>query len=402
MNLLLYLDPGTGSLLAYALAGILTSLLFMARNALTRLGLLLLGRHGDARPGGKFGIVIYAENGNYYGTFLPLLQEFIRNRKKVTYVTADRDDRVFGLDSEYVQAICPGNQYRTFAFLNGISADMVVSTTPHLDIYMWKRSKNVKRYVHVFHDPGSVDTYEKYGLSFYDVIIGAVPECEAAQRFLDERRGLPQKTYYTAGCMYLDLMVAERDSVRRNRGAGSVLYAPSWGAKSSLQAYGIQIIAGLLNAGHAVTFRPHPQSLSADRERIDLIGRRFGNNEKFKMDVNASGMEAMVNSDIMVSDFSSIIFDYSLLFAKPVLLASCQLGLQGYEAEDLPENLRFNVPMMRRISYELSADDIPSIAAIVERQLAQDQKPTRYSVPNFGTAGKRTFEIISEIEEGLK
>lgn len=403
MTLFLYLDPGTGSLLLYALVGILTSLLFMARKYLNALRLLFLGRNADTGDGNKFGIVIYAENGHYYSTFRPLLEEFIRNRKEVFYVTSDSNDPVFALDSEYVRTICPGNQYRTFAFLNGITADIVVSTTPHLDIYMWKRSRNVKRYVHVFHDPGSIDTYEKYGLSFYDVIIGAVPECEMSQKWLDEKRGLPPKSYYTAGCMYLDLLVAERDSLKRSVPGRCVLYAPSWGARSSLRTCGEDIIAGLLDAGWTVIFRPHPQSLTVDGDRMARIKNRFCSGGRFIIDTNPSGMESMVNSDILISDFSGIIFDYSVLFGRPVLLAGGGAALSGYEAEDLPPELQFNVPATRRIARELTDADIPRIAEIAEEETAgHGQTAGRYPIPNLGCAGKKVYEIISGIEEGLR
>ena len=403
MNLFLYLDPGTGSLLLYAVLGVCASLLFIAKKWLSGLKLLLLGRSKAKDAGDKFGIVIYAENGHYYNTFRPILEEFIKHRKPVTYVTSDRNDPALATGSEYVRAICPGNEYKTISFLNGLTADIVVSTTPHLDIYMWRRSKGVKRYVHLWHAPTSIDVYEKYALSFYDVIINAVPEAEAAQRYLDGKRKLPPKTYYTAGCTYFDPMLAGRDSSGSPPAGRSVLYAPSWGQRSSLRTYGEEIIRNLLDAGYSVTFRPHPQSLTADKDKVGLIKERFSGNGRFRIDTDASGMSSMAGSDLMISDFSGVIFDYRVLFGRPVLLASSGLRLGGYEVEDLPPELQYDIPVTKRITRELSEEDIPRIADVVREELGAGGEVRELPhVPNLGHAGEKVFGILQEIEEELR
>ncbi|MBQ9539260.1 MAG: CDP-glycerol glycerophosphotransferase family protein, partial [Treponema sp.] len=178
---------------------------------------------------------------------------------------------------------------------------------------------------------------------------------------------------------------------------------PSWGARSSLRTCGEDIIAGLLDAGWTVIFRPHPQSLTVDGDRLEKIRSRFRSNGRFRIDTAPSGMESMANSDIMVSDFSGVIFDYSILFGRPVLLASGGLSLTGYEAEDLPPELLFNVPVTKRITRELTENDIPHIAEIVEEELASSSGGRApYTVPNLGHAGEKVYEVVSKIWEGLE
>lgn len=45
---------------------------------------------------------------------------------------------------------------KAFAKLNFLHAVVVLSTTPGLDVYQWKRSENVDYYIHIFHSAGEV------------------------------------------------------------------------------------------------------------------------------------------------------------------------------------------------------------------------------------------------------
>lgn len=402
-SLFLYLDPGTGSLLLYAILGVCTTLLFLLKKLYYKIKALIFGRGTVDSANKHYEYVIHSEGGRYFNSFSSIIDEFIKNKTKIVYVTPDEKDPAFEIKSEYIEVICPGNEFKTISFLNNISADIILSTTPHLDIYMWKKSKNVKKYVHIFHAPTSVDLYEKYALSFYDIIINSVEKTEETQKYLDEIRKLPCKQYYTAGCTYYDVMVKQRDDVKRTNQNKTVLYAPSWGLRSSLNTFGIEMIEKLLNSGFDVIFRPHPQSFISDKEKIELVQSKFGNNKQFTIDRNKTGMESMVNSDIMISDFSGVIFDYYYLFNKPVLLASLKVNTDGYEVEDLPEGKQFDIPVTKKITTELTENEIKNISDVVSKKISEkNESNDSVKIQNLGCAGKKIYEILVKIESELK
>lgn len=113
-------------------------------------------------------------------------------------------------------------------------------------------------------------------------------------------------------------MIIEKDLYKRADKEKTVLYAPSWGTRSSINTFGPEMIEKLLAGGMKVIFRPHPQSFISDKEKLDDLFNKFAKNENFILDKNKTGMESMANSDLMISDFSGVIFDYYYLFNKPV------------------------------------------------------------------------------------
>lgn len=395
----LYLDPGTGSLLLYAIIGIATTFLFFLKKIFSKLSILLLGK-GSITQKKHYGIVFYSEGTRYYSTFKKIIEEFISNKIPITYITSQKDDIAFSINNPYLSVICPGNEYQTFSFLNNLEADIVVSTTPHLDIYMWKKSKNVKKYIHIFHSPTSIDFYEKYALSFYDIIFSAVSQTEIEQKFLDNKRNCIQKNYYEIGCPYLDDMLLECKKLVRQNNKMTVLYAPSWGNRSSLNTIGKDIISCLLEKSITVIFRPHPQSFISDKKLLDSIFSSFKNNPLFIIDSNYSGLQSMINSDALITDFSGILFDYKILFNKPIFLASDNIMTFGYEIEDLPEQLQFDVPFSKKSSIKLTNEILSNFDKYISKSFTSTN--LNNSIFNLGKASKAAFEEIMKIWQDIK
>ncbi len=398
---LLYLDPGTGSLLLYAILGVCTSLLFLFKKLFYLLKNFLLGSKHEEKLNNKYNIVIHSEGGRYFHNFKSVIEEFIKNEKKIVYVTPDKNDPAFSISSPFLEIICFENEYKTISFLNNITANIILSTTPHLDIYMWKKSKKVKKYIHIFHAPTSVDLYEKYALSFYDIILCAVNKTEETQKYLDEKRNLPTKKYYTVGCPYFDnFKNIENTNIKIN--SQTILYAPSWGKRSSLNTFGKQIIQNLLSANYKVIFRPHPQSFISDKILIDDIKNEYLQNNNFFIDDKKTGLDSMIESDALISDYSGIIFDYYYLIKKPIFISGMNLNINGYEVEDIPLDLQFDIPITKEITYELTQSDINNLPKIINTKMENNNAiNSNVELPYFGSAGKQIYAILCEIEKEL-
>jgi CDP-glycerol glycerophosphotransferase (TagB/SpsB family) len=102
-----------------------------------------------------------------------------------------------------------------------------------------------------------------------------------------------------------------------------VLYAPTWTPYSSLNAIGEAVITGLIDAGYTVLVKPHENSFDMAYEnsggidwaaRLDPLLRR--ENGVLVRDGNASPW--LVAADVLVSDHSSIGFEY-LLLDRPLI-----------------------------------------------------------------------------------
>src|ERR1041385_3349672 len=105
---LLYLDPGTGSLLFSAVMGIITTAYFMAKNLCykvigNRLSVLGQRSHiGEERAS----LLLYSEGKQYFSSFQPLLAEISRRGLPCVFLTSDPNDPGLGYASDAIRTKC--------------------------------------------------------------------------------------------------------------------------------------------------------------------------------------------------------------------------------------------------------------------------------------------------------
>ncbi len=399
-----YLDPGTGSLLLYALVGIATTLLFALRNLWYGLkGRALLSRSvsiSSALPD----VVFHSEGGKYWQVFQPVIAALEREGVACAYVTPDAADPALAWKGRGFTAVHPGRELMTIAHMNAARTALVVSSTPNLDVYMLKRSRQVRHYTHLFHAPTDVAFYEKFAFDWYDSLLTVGPFQERSVRELERRRGLPAKRLFETGCTYYDYMLQER----RDDGHGdghpfTVLYAPAWGGRSSILKYGTAILDALAEAGVRTIFRPHPQFYVSHVQIIRDIERRFAGSSTVEIDTNRTGTASMRRSDVMISDLSGVLFDYAFLFERPIILANADSDVGGQEAEDLSGEI-WDVAMSKRLARCLAEEEIAAVARVAaEAGAAGEETRSRIrqlrdkELFNFGSAGAAAARNICAI-----
>ena len=388
-----YLDPGTGSLLLYAIVGIAATVLFAIRNLwYTLKGKVFLAGAASVSTGLP-DIVFHSEGGNYWQVFEPVIASLSREGIACAYVTPDPADPGLSSELPHLKAFRPGGNMATIAWMNAASAAMVVSTTPHLDVYMWKRSKHVKRYVHLFHSPTDIAFYEKYAFDWYDCLLTVGPFQEAGIRELERKRGTPIKELLPTGCTYFDFMRGEISRLpARGDGSLNVLYAPAWGVRSSVLTHGSGVIDSLVRQGVKVIFRPHPQFYVSHGELIRDIEKRLTGTDLVEIDRGRTALASMARSDVLITDLSGILFDYACLFARPILLANSDADPGGQEGEDM-SGVLWDVLASRDLAYALvdGLEALPELVTRARRSAGEYGQRAREfrdrSFYNFGEAG---------------
>ena len=71
------------------------------------------------------------------------MREFDQRGVDVTYMTASSDDPALSCEYPHIHGEFIGEGNKAFAKLNFLKAKLLLSTTPGLDVYQWKRSKDV-------------------------------------------------------------------------------------------------------------------------------------------------------------------------------------------------------------------------------------------------------------------
>ena len=113
----------------------------------------------------KIPYVIFCENKRYWYVFKSICEEFEKHQINISYWTASPDDPALQETYKHVQTKFIGEGNKAFASLNLMNAGIVLATTPGLDVYQWKSSKNVDWYVHIFHSVSDGTGYRMFGLN---------------------------------------------------------------------------------------------------------------------------------------------------------------------------------------------------------------------------------------------
>ena len=337
---LLYIDPGTGSMLFGALIGIFSTLLFFFQKLWIKFKFVLSGgRIKDKTSDEKLPYVIFSEGKSYWNVFKPVCEEFEKRGIDCEYYTADEKDPALEQGYEHVHCTFIGDGNKAFARLNMLNARVLLATTPGLEVYQWKRSRNVGKYVHIFHSLDEGTAYRMFGLDFYDSVLLVGDFQERYIRKLEELRGIPQKDLQVVGCTYMDGLLARRDKEGEAKPAEkqrTVLLAPSWGEISVLNRYKEKLIDALLATDYKVVIRPHPQSFKVEMDILQPLMDKYG--DKVEWNRDADNFDILNRSDILISEFSSVVFDFAFVFDKPVLcFAGGQSDMAPYDAAWIDE-----------------------------------------------------------------
>ena len=383
MRLYCYIDPGTGSMLFTIFIGIVTSLIFVLRELVLKLKFIVKGGRVETSTE-RYPYVIFSDSKRYWNVFKPICDEFEKREVPLEYLTASPDDPALATEYKYVNCRFIGENNTAFARLNMLNAGILLSTTPGLDVYQWKRSKNVKWYVHTFHAVDEGTGYRMFGMDYYDAILLTGAFQERYIRKLEELRNLPAKEMVVVGSTYMDALKEKLDAVNesseieaRNNPTEQdrkiILLAPSWGESGILNKYGSKILKALLETGYKIVVRPHPQSLTSEKDVLDALRKEYPDSADLEWNYDNDNFEVLRRADLMITDFSGIIFDYSLVFGKPIIYADTSFDSAPYDAAWIDEPLwRFEV--LKNLGESLREEDLPRLKELIDSLLQKGQK----------------------------
>ena len=315
-------------------------------------------------------LAIFSDSKRYWTIFEPICRELQKRGIKVVYLTASEDDPVFDCGLDNVSPEFLGEGSRMFSRLNSLSAAVLLSTTPGLDVYQWKRSPNVKWYVHIPHAASEVILYRMFGLDYYDAVLLSGQYQAEDIRALEKLRSLPEKELVSVGIPYMDKMA------RRLEDAGpagdhprTVLLAPSWGKSAIFGVYGGRIIEVLLKTGYHVIVRPHPQSFTAEKELLEGLMAKYPASDRLEWNRDVDNFEVLRRSDILISDFSGVIFEFCLIYDKPVIYTDPDIDLAPYDAWWLDKPL-WTASALPRLGMRLTEENMEDLRGLIDECLS--------------------------------
>lgn len=368
----LYIDPGTGSMLFTILLGVLGAGFYSLRMLFMKLRFRINGGKGK-ESNRKIPFVVFSDDKRYWTVFEPICRELDRRGVDVVYMTASEDDPALKNTYSHIQAEFIGRDNKAFAKLNFLNATIVLSTTPGLDVYQWKRARDVDFYVHIPHAAGEITLYRMFGIDYYDALLLSGDYQLQDVRNLERLRELPAKELVKVGIPYMDEMAARLSrSEAVPEHPRTVLLAPSWGASAIFGVYGGRIIQVLLETGYHIIVRPHPQSFTSEKELMDRLMREYPESEQLEWNRDSDNFEVLRRSDILISDFSGVIFDFSLVYDKPVIYTDPKFDVSVYDAWWLDTPL-WTTTALPRIGRQLTEENMGSLKELIDSCLTEAQ-----------------------------
>ena len=395
-----YIDPGTGSMLFTILIGVLGAGLYSARDAAMKLRFYFSGGKQRKSEGQTIPFAVFTDSKRYWNVFEPICREFEDRGVELVYLTASPDDPALSEPFEHVHCEFVGEGNKGLARVNMLRADVLLSSTPGLEVYQWKRSRDVRWYVHIPHACSDITLYRMFGVDYFDALLLPGAYHTDQIRKLEKLRGLPEKDLQVVGVTYMDAMrrrLSEAPPVPEH--PTTVLLAPSWGKSAILSRFGGKILDALLESGYHVIVRPHPQSFTSEKELMSDLMARYPESEQLEWNRDNDNFQVLHRSDVMISDFSGVMLDFALVFDKPIIYADTSFDPAPYDACWLDEQ-PWVFSVLPSLGEALAEKDLGSLrekieSCLTEARYRQGREQARNETWfHIGEAAARTADYL--------
>lgn len=406
---MLYIDPGTGSMLFSLFIGLITTGVFGLRALIIKIHSVVGRGKKEELDHSHLNVVIYSDHKRYWNVFEPVVKEFENRGICVNYFTQSPDDPALCQKFCRVKASFIGEGNKGFLKMNMLNAELCIATTPGLDVLQWKRSRNCKYYIHVPHMLTDLTSYRMFALDHYDAVLTTGEYQIEDIRKIEEIRKTAKKEMIPVGFPLMDELSKKvsADAPKALDDVKTVLLAPSWGKNGILSKFGQKILSSLKETGFNVIVRPHPQSLTAEKEMIDDLMKKFPDSENFSWNFDNSNFDCLKASDILISDFSGVIYEYAFLFNRPVIYADVQFDSSVYDAAWIDHPM-WCLSTLEKIGVKLEESQFSDMKNFINNALeSQDIKKALEEAKsqawcNRGNSAKTIVDFVQNKLEMLK
>ena len=117
--------------------------------------------------------------------------------------------------------------------------------------------------------------------------------------------------------------------------------------------------------GFKIIVRPHPQTVVSEKNILEPLEKQFSNIE---WNYDNDNFEVLNQADLLITDFSGIIFDFACVFDKPLIYADTSFDTLPYDADWLDE-IRWSLKVLPEIGIRLEEDDIENVGNLIQEAI---------------------------------
>ena len=327
-------------------------------------------------------LVFYSEKSGFYKYFADVIDYLLGHSNIVIhYVTSDPQDQIFAL-AEKEPRLKPYyiGEKRLITLMMKMDADMVFMTTPDLDNLYIKRSyvKKDVEYIYMGHGVGSTNLLARKGaLAHFDTVFCIGPYQVEELREEERVYGLPPRSLVSCGYGLLDrAMAAYRAMPKRREGRKiQILIAPSWQPDNILDTCIDSMLESLLCGEYHVILRPHPEYCKRYPQQIAALKGRYREQlyqtgSDFEIQTDFSSNETVFTSDVVITDWSTICYEFSFTTKRPTLFVNTPMKVMNPEYQRL-KTVPLDIAVREKLGKSILPEEAGEIRKSVEELLAK-------------------------------
>ena len=316
-------------------------------------------------------VVFYSESFQDWHHLKPLLNALLDEDIAVTYVTSDdKDPGLLKLSKKY-RSIYIGKGFFRILFFQFLRAKLLILTMMDLNNFELKRSMHPVHYVYIFHSLTSthmVDTEKSF--DHYDTIFCAGPHQKKEIELREKNKDLKAKNLVPYGYPRIEKLIQLSSKPKNEKKV--ILLAPTWGEQSIINLMGMEICSIIINQGYSLILRPHHETIKRSPQLINEIENKYSHLETFRLVREMGDAESLLQSDLLICDWSGTAIEYAFGLEKPVIFIDIPPRVRNpnwreIQSEPLEMSIREKVG---RVICPSKLDELPSS---ISQLLNEDQ-----------------------------
>ena len=350
-------------------------------------------------------LVFYSESNGFYKYYKGIIKYILENTNlTIHYITSDYNDQIFEF-AKTEKHIKPYyiEEKKLITLMMKMDADVVVMTMPDINNYHIKRSY-IRKDIEYIYIPHGIDsqnlTMRKGSMDNYDSVFVTGKhqreECEKTNGVYN----LQNRKIVNWGYSLLDDMISDyKKSKKKPSKEKTIMIAPSWQKDNIIDLCLGKILDSLKGENYKVIVRPHPQQVRHMKDAFEKMKEKYANTN-IEIQTDFSKTSSVFNADLLITDWSSIGYEYAFTTEKPVISIDTPMKVMNPEYKKIKVE-PFNIWAREQIGEVVKVKDVKNINSVVKKILKDPKKYQKKisalkkdSVYNLGNSAEVGAEYI--------
>ena len=280
-------------------------------------------------------VTFYSDTAYNWQHLSEIIKKLIKKTSfKILYICSDKNDYGLNFKEKNFNSYLITNKHLLTWLFKNIKTKVMLMTLPDLNQYYLKRSKHLVHYIYVPHTLSSLHSiYRKGAFDYFDTLFCVGPHHVKEARKIEEIYNLKQKNLIEFGYSKIDSLINSYKNFKKKKDNKiNFLIAPTWGDNCIINnGKVIEVMDHIKLLGHNIILRPHPITVRESNDIINKIISRYKDYRNFIYQPSTDNNQTLFESDVLVSDWSGVAFEFAFGLKKPVLFVDTSRKIKNID-----------------------------------------------------------------------